>query len=36
MWTAVRRALGLADLAPTRAERQLVEALQRQVDEQGD
>jgi hypothetical protein len=35
MWTAVRRALGLADLAPTRAERQLVEALQRQVDEQG-
>jgi hypothetical protein len=35
MWTAVRRALGLADLAPTRAERRLVEALQLQVDEQG-
>jgi hypothetical protein len=31
-----RRALGLADLAYTRAESQLVEALQRQVDEQKD
>jgi hypothetical protein len=35
MRTAVRRAIGLADLAPARAQRKLVEALERQVDEQG-
>jgi hypothetical protein len=35
MRTATRRAPGLAGFAKTRAEHQLVEALERQVDEQG-
>jgi hypothetical protein len=36
MWRAAVGAIGVADLAKTRAERHLVEALQRQVDDHGD
>jgi hypothetical protein len=36
MWSAAWRTLAVADLAPARAERQLVEAPERQVDEQRD